>query len=205
MVVYTYYDDSVGAPTPGLIQLWRESWRRNGWTPSVLSPADAIRHPAYKDLKKRIALYPTINPRAYEDACYLRWLALATCKRGWMTDYDVINNGFAPRAPRYPVEMLDTTFVPCAVGTLLGGPAAIVDMLFRFNPEGRCHVSDMLIFKERCTSNPFSPPGRDVIEYTCHNWRKAPLIHFSAGKTGTNKADLIKTYFPCLSTPTKKR
>lgn len=204
MVVYTYYDDSAGTPTPELIQLWRESWQRNGWSPVVLTPADAMKHRAYTELKQRIAQYPTLNSRAYEDACYLRWLALAVYKRGWMTDYDVINNGFKPRQARYPVEMLDTTFVPCAVGTLLGGPGAIVDMLFKFNPDGLGHVSDMLIFKDRCTKNPFSPPGRDVVEYNCLNWRQAPLIHFSACKAGTNKADLVKNNFPCLLTQTKK-
>jgi hypothetical protein len=121
-----------------------------------------------------------------------------------MTDYDVINNGFYPRQPRYPVEMLDTTFVPCAVGTLQRGPEAIVNMIFKFNPGNRDHVSDMLIFKNRCEIDPFCPPGRAVIEFGCAGWENAPLIHFSAGKTGPNKAEAICRQFPCLQNPIRK-
>lgn len=208
MLVYTYYDKAVGQQgQEEMLSLWAESWKRHGWSPVVLQPKHATAHRAYNDFRNKIWRLPTVNDRTYEEACYLRWLALAAYKRcGWMTDYDVINNGFRPRQPKWPVEMLDCTYVPCAVGTLERGPDVIVKMIMSYeHPPGSDHCSDMLIFKTKFDRQEFGPPGKEVAEFGVDGWRTAPLIHFSAGKAGPYKARAVREHAPCFKTQTKKR
>jgi hypothetical protein len=186
MIVYTYYDPIVpGGRSPahsGVLRLWSESWRRKGWEPRVLGPRDAKKHPHHARFLRRMREYPTINPREYEDACYLRWLALDKAGGGLMVDYDVINMGFAPRRGKGAIEMLDPTYVPCAVFANSDGIRRICYELEVFNPKGATHVSDMHIFKSRFDEKTFGPPGTECVEFTVEGWASAPLVHFASGK-----------------------
>lgn len=98
MNIYTYVETIPEFPHERLlIALWESSWRRLGWNPVILTPADAARHPLSGDLEKHIATQlPSTNHPAYERACYLRWCALEVAGGGWMSDYDVINYSLHP-------------------------------------------------------------------------------------------------------------
>ncbi len=187
MKVYTYYDPTVQKcglpPQDGVVRLWAESWAKHGWEPRILTERVVRMHPLYKSFKAAVNKFPTTNAPQYEEACYLRWLALKGAGGGWMTDYDVINFGFKPRPGKGMVEMLDPTYVPCAVWTSLRGIAKVVNMIREHNPASEKHVSDMLIFKTRFGGREFGTPGTECVEYGVEGWKKSPLVHFAAGKT----------------------
>ena len=93
--VYCYYDPVL----PGQVEeiaIWKLSWERYGWNPVVLNHSAIEGYPGLPELERRLSLLPTVNPKAYEMACYLRWLALALVGGGLLTDYDCVNVGFTP-------------------------------------------------------------------------------------------------------------
>lgn len=99
MKIYTYYADCTDLnrfDELKLITLWRERWNAVGLEPFVLNEHHARKHPLFAQLDQAVSNLPTSNPKQYERACYLRWLALATMHGGWMMDYDVM--------PRYKVQ-----------------------------------------------------------------------------------------------------
>lgn len=199
MIVYTYYDPSVQQcglpPQDGVIRLWAESWKRHGWKPRVLTDRMVRSHPRFAEFSAAINCFPTVNSRAYENACYLRWLALQGVGGGWMTDYDVINFGFKPRRGKGPVEMLDCTYVPCAVWANSVGSLAVTQLIRHFRPGKASHVSDMMIFKSEFDKQTFGKPGIACVEFNVSGWDKAPLVHFPAGKVHgfPSKAEAIQS------------
>ena len=78
------------------IAVWKASWERYGWRTEVLNHSAVEEYPGLADLERRFCLLPTVNPKAFEMACYLRWLALAMVGGGLLTDYDCLNMGFTP-------------------------------------------------------------------------------------------------------------
>lgn len=185
MNVYTFFDPRVKTlpDQHGLIRLWQQSWSSRGWNPRILTPRDAERHPDYKSFAATISNFPSLNEKAYENACYLRWLALHVQGGGWLTDYDVINRNFKPRRGKNAVEMLDSTYVPCAVWANKNGAEELVKVIsnYRTHP-GQNHVSDMLIFKTLFEGKLLGIPSCQVVEFTVPGWETSPLIHFAAGK-----------------------
>lgn len=101
MNVYTYYMQVPGLwsdeSQKALIELWKKSWTKHGWNPIVLTEADAQKHARYSDFKKVFWEFPTPYGHDYEGSCFMRWVAMAAVGGGFLSDYDVINYGFAPR------------------------------------------------------------------------------------------------------------
>ena len=112
MKIYTYYEElpAGAAGTPGeyfkrqeeLIELWKYSWKKQGFDPVVLGPQDAEKYPNYDKLMVNIKKYHKKITGAniendYELACFKRWFAYATCPGYYLTsDYDIINFSFKP-------------------------------------------------------------------------------------------------------------
>ena len=104
-----------------ILEAWKESWSKLGWKTKVLTEEDARLHPQYQKIKATLLKLPTVNPKDYEMACYLRWVAAAAagCKvrthafkqlryarlmtfcwplmMQWMADTDMINFGLPPQ------------------------------------------------------------------------------------------------------------
>ena len=71
-----YQSDMKGAQDYTItLDLWRASWIRWGWRTKILSEVDARAHPQYEYLRDQFIRLPTVNPKAYELSCYLRWIA----------------------------------------------------------------------------------------------------------------------------------
>lgn len=193
-IVYTYFDPDVNFPHQReIITLWSKSWTNHGWHPRIIRSHKA--QPGYQEFENRVDCFPTVNKREYERACYLRWFELWRLGGGFMTDYDVINFGFKPRAPKGPVEILDRTYVPCAVMCNAAGASAIKNRIYNYVPRpDEKHISDMTIFKTMFDGQAWGPAGQEVVEYGCENWDKAPLVHFSSGATHLDKLNTIKRY-----------
>lgn len=211
--IYTYFEKLFGFPDQSqLIELWKRLWSAQGWEPVVLGEKDAKKGRMYARLLNAIQKLPTCNHRGYENACYLRHLAMANRGGGFLTDYDVMpvdfrwagDGGFGD-----PVCILEPTRVPCAIEAKTEGYAQIVQYFLDYRPsavdlyQGKPHVSDMEILRK--TNLPWA---NVCVEYLCSGkplpndpgdgWRQASMIHFSSasldlrGKDATEKVKVIE-------------
>ena len=72
MNIYTYYDnvlDMLSDTQLELIEIWKESWRKNGWNPIVLDNSYLNYLDDEIDYLKKL---PSVNPENYEMSCFLR-------------------------------------------------------------------------------------------------------------------------------------
>lgn len=96
--IYAFYEkinDQIDSEYQKIIELWKNSWIKNGWEPIILNLNDSKKHPDYESFYNIIKNYPSIHNKEYIDLCYLRWLAIANIG-GWYTDVDMINIDFKP-------------------------------------------------------------------------------------------------------------
>lgn len=194
MKVYTYF-----TPVPELnlddemllLTVWQDNWRANGFEPIVLSERDAASSKAYEPYCNYIAQFPTLNPRAYERACFLRWLAMVQVGGGIMTDADVMCYGWKPPVTDGRLACFQK-FVPCV---MTGCAEAFLAAIYEFSAyqpsmEDDCkespdkktlHVSDMTIIASSVMDSRIH--RFDVAkEYMEPGWETAPLVHYSHSK-----------------------
>lgn len=193
MKLYTYHDyvpEHNAFDELMLIQIWRKHWDAVGFEPFVLSEWHARRHPYYDTLMEAVEKLPSQNPKRYEIACFIRWLALAQVGGGWMSDYDVFpnvgkletneivfsrtlnilqNRGVSPSLvccnPEYALK-LSQVFVEGKLG--------------RRQINGKEHVSDQYIIEDLVLSGTDWIRLHDVVRcYGDEDWQKARVIHFA--------------------------
>lgn len=99
MTVHTYHEAVPGMDRTEILSLWAESWRQHGWEPVVHTRAEASAHPQAGSYETVISGLPTVNPRAYEEACWRRWLVAAQVGGFWCDD-DLVNVGFTAEEAR---------------------------------------------------------------------------------------------------------
>jgi len=101
MKIYTYYEDINFKQQNELLDLWKISWEKMGFTPIVLGLEDARKSPRYEDFCKKMKfIFAKITGKKlsnYGLSCFVRWLAYANIEdkesRFFVSDYDVINSG----------------------------------------------------------------------------------------------------------------
>jgi len=75
------------------LALWTAEWNLAGWDTVVLNLDHAKLHPRFHEFQKALEKVPLEGKsgknRAYNELCYLRWLAVAIMGGGWMSDYDL--------------------------------------------------------------------------------------------------------------------
>ena len=184
--VKTYYMAVKAMPgEPPTLVAWRDNWRKRGWTPHVLTETDAARHPKYPRYRTHCEAFPTVNPKEYEMACWMRWLAFAQVGGGLMTDFDVVNRNY-PQVKMLDepenVIILSRGRVPCAVIATKAGAERIVDDVLNHAAKFDNHYSDMYFFQQ--TSYPHVEL---CIEAGDRDWEQAPLVHFSHNACNVNK------------------
>jgi hypothetical protein len=212
MTVYTYHEPVPGMANPSrLLNLWQKTWNEMGYATQILSERDAYSHPGYAYYNERISRFPSVNPRGYDRACFIRHLAMANtegkeCRI--LLDYDVVNRDLTPSDASFLwhhqpcLTICEPTRVPCCV---LGRPEdfeGLCDILCEYDPKGERHVSDMTIIRRTnlpcgnaCVEHLNS--GQPIVDHPGDGWKKAPMIHFSnysfqkLGWTG-DKAELIQ-------------
>lgn len=191
--VFSYYQRATKRDDLPLIKMWSENWAARGFEPVVLCEEDAKLHPGYEYFRAIIRRFPTVNPTLYEQACFLRHLAMAK-RGGLLLDYDVFNVGLTPEGLRAlmfgdaPV-FLEPTRCPCAVFGNAKAFDYICDLLDTYTVKtsdhynGKPHVSDQTILRQ------FDLPRTNIcVEIGCtgstkvndfgDGWRTAKLIHF---------------------------
>lgn len=177
MKIHCFYEPWNGKDAP-VVDLWKQIWSEQGWTPVVLSMKDAVRHRLFGDLCLRVQKYPSVNDWRFESLCYYRWCAYAL-HGGLCADYDVFpRESFPPRAFEGFVNgspYIDPGFVA-------GTPAHIEQFLQRlltFTPNSP-HVSDAIIMK--ANSDLFTSTPAFTLCYRDPGWESHPLVHFANGK-----------------------
>lgn len=188
MNVYTYFQ-ALG-PSPenekqkSLLEFWRKDWQLKGWNPTILGEEDARAHGFFTEYLGEIKKIKTSNSHAYEKACMIRHLAMSVRGGGLLVDYDVFNLDFRPEdLPAIPGPLILGLGVPCAVW----GSAAAFEMLCKsMAPHCKKFSSDMHIIQH------LKVPG----VYTCREFPDASgkMIHFPAGKIGSEKLEFIQTW-----------
>lgn len=143
-----------------IVQIWLRNWYAGGWNPRLLRLRHATSYPNFEHYRRKFASLPTVNWRAYEMTCYLRWLAFAEAGGGAFVDYDIMN---------YPASQIPKSAGPCGAGELLvsypkawpmllfGGRPAVERLIsalaeYEVDPardvfDGRPHISDMIIVR----------------------------------------------------------
>lgn len=200
--IYTYYK-KCGNETihKKLMDLWMHLWQKQGWDPVVLGEEDAwLDEKSCAELLSAVNKLPTQNHREYENACYLRHLAMANKGGGLLVDYDVMPVSYEPSSENIGLVILEPTKVPCAVRGSAEGFRQIVQMFLHYRPGAgdiyrfRPHVSDMTILRQSSF-----PSSNHCLEYLCSGrpvpndpgdgWKQARMIHFSSASLGLRRRD----------------
>jgi hypothetical protein len=186
-LVHTYFrpcdDPDALVEQKKILAIWERSWREAGFEPVILTEAHARKHPRCGELRAAFESKPTISPKGYEMACWLRWLAMSEVGGGFMTDYDVLPFGPVPgmrevdpdHRENFPIMLC--VGVPCAVvGNSIQFDHAIAsfEMCKPVTEQGQPHLSDMHAAQK------LGFPSLDICrEYGKPGWKEAKLVHFN--------------------------
>ena len=114
MKIYTYYENIGFNKQNELIDLWKKSWKLNGFDPVILSREDAMKsdvYTEYYDFVQRVhvkAVGKELNDTTYCLAAQLEIAAFTTIEEpGFISDYDIINYKFKPYTPKERVHWLN--------------------------------------------------------------------------------------------------
>ncbi len=119
MKIYTYYEDVGFKKQLELTEVWKESWRKQGFDPVVLTKSDVENHFFYNEFCDKIndinrqATNKNINH--YCLSCCIRWLAYANLKKQetfYVSDYDIINKNFTSKTTETKLHFRDSC-CPC--------------------------------------------------------------------------------------------
>lgn len=162
--VFTFLHDPALAASHPLVDAWRTNWKRAGWEPVVLTQGYATTNPRFRSVAPVFATFPTVNPKQYEMACFVRWLAFQMAAKEvggpvLAVDWDVGCVDYSDAMLHADFSslrctLLDADAVPCAViGTAHGFDRlldALVDPRYTRPVEvgGRPHVSDMTVVQK---------------------------------------------------------
>lgn len=205
MKVFTYF-----SPIPDLwpvdtqwdlLNIWKRSWRLQGWEPVVLTEDSVKDDPKYSEYVEKIAALPATYGHAYLRATFLRWLAMAHAGGGLMTDYDTINYSFAPRPPS--PDKLEILGSPLSAGfaAILGAQDKFQKMFdilvnWKVHPEHdwnskinppRPAVSDLRMVFRMLELKTYPKPewldwqkdrAEGAIGWGFPGWEKAAMVHY---------------------------
>lgn len=183
MKVYCYHDnigrDMANLP---LVFLWKERWAKQGWEPIILNESHARQHPMYEMYSQRYHNLPTVNGKAYEICCYVRWLAMAVVGGGWMSDYDVIAHKFAPQEHPWRLTLWNGGACPCLVSGIDREYSRMAERFANWRPSEKDvydnlpHCSDQNILDQ-------IPDEYDrkslVVQYKDPGWENAAAVHYA--------------------------
>jgi hypothetical protein len=197
--VYTYYakvDELVDQKQHEMLEIWKQSWSAHGWEPVVIGPRDAEEHPWHSFIQSLFAGFPTTNPKAYELACWMRWVAMSLCG-GMMVDYDVLNFGFTPdmlpaNPGNYASILADNNPCPCAVHGTSKQYDNTARLFLEHKPVEGQHISDQNLIQQEAAK--FRPYIFDLCpEYTAKGWKTAKMVHFSHGSChGKDRLEIMR-------------
>lgn len=207
--VICYFDDFENIESSkGLFHLWEQSWKDHGWETRISNSTWLKDHPRSEEVREHIKHLPTINPRNYEEACYLRWLPAETSGARLFVDMDAICNGLRS-------EHLEALNQDKAVALIWNGCPAAVYMPAGFPiheeilaykqshsiwENGNPHCSDQAMFMWLVQNKREKYVAIDLCkDYGDKGWENAPVVHFATGAVarhapGRHKRDVIREF-----------
>lgn len=103
MKIYTYYENINFKLQNELLDIWQKSWRQHGFEPILLSRDDAKKScffQEYYDFVQRVhekSVHKILPENGYWLAAQLEIVSFHTIEEpSYISDYDMINNGFMP-------------------------------------------------------------------------------------------------------------
>lgn len=177
-----------------LIELWEKSWAKFGFETLVLNESHARQHPYWDEYSKAVENLPTINPKGYERACWVRHLAMAQVGGGMISDYDCI-----PRSPKFPsIDLSHITLWEFICPSLISASSERFEWLCRqfasYKPDDDdksihgVHTSDQNVIRRILgPMNDDNCPIKvkaEVKLYGSPGWETSALVHFSNGSMG---------------------
>lgn len=194
--VFTYFEEQAGpnaADDEELLKLWKQNWHSKGWIPTVLGISDAMEHPHAPVYQRLTENLPTVNCKAYEQACWRRWLAYERVlikgpnNYALFTDIDVLNLSLTPDSvfPRASCGVwLHKDMTPCVVADW-DLVKRFVDLVLSEMPAkpllghrlitGKNHYSDMYLARD--SASELGAPIATLCE-DYPNTDGQPMIHF---------------------------
>jgi len=129
MKIYTYYEDIKFEKQLELTEVWKQSWRKQGFDPIVLTREDAKKSPLYQkyyDFVQRV--HENISGKTLPDnnywlAAQLEIVAFTTIPKGevaYISDYDVINKNFTHKTNMGKLHWRDSCCSCFASGSCWG-------------------------------------------------------------------------------------
>jgi len=122
--IYTYFDEPSSENNIELLNLWKDSWQKNGFDTIVLNESDAKKSSYYDEFVGKIK-------KIHMDVCgskisnrslsgYLRWLAYSTQEENesfFVSDLDVVNRSMSASEIKVPKDKITflNVYDPCLV------------------------------------------------------------------------------------------
>ena len=184
MNVYAYYENHwPDLQYEELVEIWKESWSRCGWTPKVIGIEEAKAHPDYERFCEAVLTMPYLHLPEYHALCFRRYLAMIVVGGGQLVDIDMVNYSYTPGlSPKFD-HSLQAGCAPCA------SPLFYAYLCYRIMHWRTCELvphcdgkrewySDMIFLsaylKPTCVSVNYGQPG----------WETAPISHYANGAFG---------------------
>lgn len=196
---YTFVDGIDQHDELRLIQQWQQHHERLGFETMVLQEFHAKQHPFYEDMLKAVRDFPSVNPKGYDTACYLRWLACATAQdmgQIIMMDYDLfllptvwddLNPLLAPTGKEMQKLRVFQHHIPSLVSGSYDQYLAWCERFAEYKPETH-HTSDMCIMEQWHMKDPQCFTALPFVKlYTEQGWESAPAVHYSNSTMQPNK------------------
>jgi len=191
--IYTYFKalpDINSIDERKLICLWTNAWREQGLEPVVLNERVASRSPLFQLCIEAYRKLPSINPRDYDLACFLRWLAVGVMRDDFcfMSDYDCLPTKHWP-GKVFESNQEELTVHQWHVPCLVGGPGLLFEnMALEFagyepkqtNGDQAPHVSDQCVLEGWHDRGIFKA-AMNVLSHGEQNWKEAAAVHFPNG------------------------
>ncbi len=161
-IMHTFYEPTAqwtGMNLEGeakLLEIWKEAWENKGWDTKVLSRDDAMKHPDFNMLEKRLQ---SLKVGPYNRVCFYRWLAMAAIDGdgGWISDYDLFPLSLSAERGRKIEQGDDKSFksfslhVPCLMHSSQDDWNRVIHLMIDDLPEnndGYLLISDMLTLRD---------------------------------------------------------
>lgn len=216
MNVYAFHIDiaDYGHYYTGLVDLWKENWKKHGFNPVIFDYTEINLHPLVKECYEKISAYPSSNIKEYQEGNLMRWLGYAICLErygeGITVDTDVFNFGLTPDMLQFDKSKLTTLSdgrksPPMSVYANTETVNTLLEILMNYKGEGivqhnHQQISDMIIFYE--SFHLFQVTDFESL-FDMPEWKRFPLVHFANesinrwnGSQPDNKADFIKQFLP---------
>lgn len=198
--IHTYFVACAGIDYETELRLvleWVRWWTAKGYECRILNQKHAESHPLYAEYLRKVDTFPTVNPREYERASWVRWLALEQAGGGAQCDYDLFCRHPADNGPvAFSVYEKEGMIVyegyrenacPSLVTATPEGVRRFIEFVLRL-PDGYSprlpgkdqpmgHFSDMIALREY--------PGLHTIplvkQFTEPRFEGTPFVHLSHG------------------------